>query len=105
MLEITTAHQSGWCVVKPAGRADAVTAQSLEDALQEAAGRHQKIALDLSALSYISSAGLRSVLQGARAAQAKNAEYVVCAPTAGVLKVLEMSGMHNILRILKGLPC
>jgi anti-sigma B factor antagonist len=105
MLEITTAVQSGWCVVKPTGRADAVTAQSLEDALQAAASGHAKIALDLSALAYISSAGLRSLLQGARAAQANNAEYVVCSPTPGVLKVLEMSGMQNILRIVKGMPC
>ncbi|MEQ1885457.1 MAG: STAS domain-containing protein [Bryobacteraceae bacterium] len=105
MLDITTAEQSGWFVVKAAGRADAVTAQSLEDALQAAAGEHQKIALDLSGLAYISSAGLRSVLQGARAAQTNNAEYVVCSCTPPVLKVFEMSGMQNVLRILKGLPC
>jgi anti-sigma B factor antagonist len=105
MLEITTANQSGWHIVKPTGRADATNSQELEDVLHAAAGQHPKIALDLSGLAYISSAGLRSLLQGARAAQAKNAEYVVCSPTAGVLKVLEMSGMQNVLRIEKGLPC
>jgi anti-sigma B factor antagonist len=105
MLDISTAEQAGWFVVKAAGRADAATAQSLEDALQAAAGEQQKIAVDLSGLSYISSAGLRSILQGARFAQAKNAEYVVCSCTPPVLKVLEMSGMQNVLKILKGLPC
>jgi anti-sigma B factor antagonist len=105
MLDITTNKQGDWCVVKPAGRADAVTAQALEDALHSAASEHSKIAVDLSALDYVSSAGLRSLLQGARAAGANNVEYLVCSPQAGVLKVLEMSGMQNILQITKGLPC
>jgi anti-sigma B factor antagonist len=105
MLEITTSTQAEWRIVKPVGRADAVTAQSLEDAITVAAAESPKIAVDLSALEYISSAGLRSLLQGARAAQAKSAEYMVCSPKPGVLKVLEMSGMQNILQITKGLPC
>jgi len=66
---------------------------------------HPKVAADLGKLDYISSAGLRAVIQVARAAQAKNAEFAVCSLSAPVKKVFDMSGMHHIMRIHGELPC
>lgn len=104
-MKISQDVRSGWCVVSPRGRADSVTASDLETALVAAASSHPKVALDLAALDYISSAGLRAVLQGARAAQTHRAEFVVCAPTSGVQKVFEISGMDRLIRLEGALPC
>jgi anti-anti-sigma factor len=87
------------------GRADAEAADELESALRAALELHPKVAADLGKLDYISSAGLRAVIQAARAAQAKNAEFAVCSLSAPVKKVFDMSGMHHILRIHGELPC
>jgi anti-anti-sigma factor len=45
------------------------------------------------------------VLQAARAAQAGQVEFAVCAPSAPVRKVFDMSGLHQILTIRGELPC
>lgn len=105
MLDITNESRSGWCIVGLKGRADAQVADTLDQALQNAVSANERVAVDLSALDYISSAGLRCLLQAARAAQAKGAEMVVCAPSNAVNKVFEISGMRRLIRIEEKLPC
>lgn len=87
------------------GRADAETADELERALRAAVEQHPQVAADFGAVDYISSAGLRAVLQAARAAQGHQAEFAVCRPRGSVKKVFEVSGMHHVLRIEEDLPC
>jgi anti-anti-sigma factor len=105
MIQMTQETRSGWYVVGVRGRADAEAADELESALREAVEAHPKVAADFAALDYISSAGLRAVLQAARAAQARNAEFAVCSLSAPVKKVFDMSGLHHVLRIHGELPC
>lgn len=97
--------ESGWCVVEIQGRADAEAADELELALRGAVEQHLKVAADFEAVEYISSAGLRAVLQAARAAQEQRVEFVVCRLPRPVQKVFDMSGMHHVLRIEGSLPC
>jgi len=104
MIETTQETRSGWCVVSVTGRADAEAAEQLEETLRGAVGQNSKVAVNLSGLSYISSAGLRALLQAARAAEGK-AEFAVCSLTASVQKVFDMSGLHHVLRIQGELPC
>lgn len=104
-MELTQEVRGGWCVVAARGRADSTTADELEDTLRKAVEQHRNVAADFAALDYISSAGLRAVLQAARAAQQHHVEFAVCRLTAGVKKVFDMSGMRQILRIEGELPC
>ena len=105
MIEVTEELRDGWCVVGVRGRADAEAADELESVLARAIERHSKVAADFAAVAYISSAGLRAVLQAARAAQARSAEFAVCRLSGPVQKVFNMSGMHHVLRIEGELPC
>ncbi len=105
MIEAKQESRSGWLVVGVTGRADAEAADALEAALRKAVDQHPKVAADLSALDYISSAGLRAVLQSARAAQAKDVEFAVCGMSPSVQKVFQMSGMQHVLTIHGELPC
>ena len=105
MLQLSQEMRSGWCVVSASGRADAETADELEKALRAAADSHPRVAADFAALDYISSAGLRAVIQAARAAQEAKVEFVVCSLTLPVRKVFDMSGLNQILRIEGELPC
>jgi len=105
MLEVTQETRSGWSVITVKGRADGETADQLETELRSAAEKHAKVAVDFSAVDYISSAGLRAVLQAARAAQGRNGEFTVCALSAPVKRVFDMSGVHHVLRIEGALPC
>ena len=105
MIDVTQETRGGWLVVRVKGRADAETADQLEAALRSAVDQHSRIAADFAALDYISSAGLRAVLQAARAAQSKDVEFAVCGMSAPVKKVFDMSGMQHVLTIHGELPC
>ena len=105
MIQLTEETKAGWCVVGVRGRADAESADELESALRAAMKTHTKVAADLGGLDYISSAGLRALIQAARAAQEKGVDLAICSPTASVKKVFDMSGLHQILNIYGELPC
>jgi anti-sigma B factor antagonist len=105
MIEVSQETRGGWLVVAVKGRADAEAADELETALRGAVDQHPKVAADFSALAYISSAGLRAVLQAAHAAQTRSSEFAVCGMSAPVQKVFNMSGMQHLLTIHGELPC
>lgn len=105
MIQVKQEMRLGWCVVGVRGRADGEAADALEEALRGAVEQNPKVAADFSALDYISSAGIRAVLQAARAAQGRSSEFAVCGLSAPVKKVFDMSGLHHLLQIHAELPC
>ena len=105
MIHVTEETKSGWRVLSVRGRADADAADVLEAAFRGAIDQHPKVAADFSALDYVSSAGLRAVIQAARAAEARQVDFAVCSLSPNVRKVFDMSGLHHILRIHGELPC
>jgi anti-anti-sigma factor len=105
MILITEETRAGWCVVGARGRADAEAADELETALRSAVEKSKQVAADFSGLNYISSAGLRAVIQAARAAQNAQVEFVICSLTEPVRKVFDLSGLHQILHVRGELPC
>jgi len=105
MIQLTEETRADWCVVGVRGRADAESADDLEAALRRALQSGHKVAADFTALEYISSAGLRAVIQAARAAQEAKVEFVICSLTLPVRKVFDMSGLHQMLQVREGVPC
>jgi anti-anti-sigma factor len=82
------------------GRVDAEKAPQLE-----AAGRkvletpYQKLLINLSAVQYLSSAGLCALLNLAKLAEAKHGRLFVCSPAPAVVQVFKLSGFDKILAI------
>lgn len=105
MIQTTEESRNGWHVVSVAGRADSEAASALETALRAAVDANPRVAADFSALTYISSAGLRSVVQAARAAQARQSEFVICSVNPMVRKVFDVSGLDKFIKIHGELPC
>jgi len=105
IIDISETLRDGWCIVNVKGRVDGLTADVLEKALIAAATANPQVAVDCSAVDYISSAGLRSLLEGARAAQGAKHRFVVCSPSLRVKQVFDISRMHLVLPIQEGLPC
>jgi anti-sigma B factor antagonist len=86
--------------IAPQGRMDAVTVPSLEAVIDEhlAAG-HIRLVIDLAAVTYISSSGLRSLLRARRQAQASGGDVALCDMSARVTEVFDMIGFNNLFRI------
>jgi anti-sigma B factor antagonist len=82
------------------GRIDAERAPEME-----AAGRrildtpYRKLLINMSAVQYLSSAGLCALLNLGKLAQSKNGRLFLCSPSAAVRQILKLSGFDKILAI------
>ena len=85
-------------IVEIVGRLDTTTAPALEKAINEDIGDAKNLVLDLKAVQYISSAGLR-VLLGAQKKMQKIGAMKVTNVCEAVMEVLEMTGFADILVI------
>lgn len=81
------------------GQLDAALAEKLEAELREIIrGGEHAILLDLSAVAYISSAGIRFLLKTYQALKKLGGSFGVVHPSPAVKSVLELSGMSLLLR-------
>ena len=81
-----------------AGRLDTITAPELETSLRESYAGVSKLVLDFAALDYLSSAGLRVILQ-AQKTMNKQGEMVIRNVNEGIKEVFEVTGFIDILTI------
>ena len=82
------------------GRLDTTTAPKLQEALLPEFESANQIELDFSELAYVSSAGLRVLLMGEKAAKAKGGKLTLVGVSAEIMEVFEMTGFADILTIL-----
>ena len=85
-------------IIEIVGRLDTTTAPALEKAINEDIGDAKNLVLDLKAVQYISSAGLR-VLLGAQKKMQKIGIMKVVNVCEAVMEVFEMTGFADILVI------
>jgi anti-anti-sigma factor len=85
---------------KPKGRLDAAAAAAHEKSIKELlVGEVSSLAIDLSEVDFLSSAGLRVLLSAAKAAQTKGGKVVLISPKPAVLEVLEVTGFDKLIQI------
>ena len=98
-MEIQSAEDGGVMVVRVSGRLDSVTSDALDKEVQTqlAAGR-TRLVFDLTALDYISSAGLRVLLMAARAVRGKGS-LALAAPQPRVRQVFDIAGVGGVVTV------
>jgi anti-sigma B factor antagonist len=88
-------------VVDMSGRLDSRTAGESGDRIVKIAqGGDKRVLLNLDKLDFLSSAGLRVILTGAKLLQGKRGELKICDAKSGVKTVLETSGFDSLIK-----PC
>ena len=85
-------------VIALAGRLDTTTAPAFDKTITEDISGTKHLVLDIKALEYISSAGLRVIL-GAQKKMQKIGSMKVINVRAEVMEVFEMTGFADILTI------
>ena len=86
--------------VTPEGRLDFDAATGFQEALERALGQAPAaLIIDGAALEYVSSAGLRAVLLGARAAQRAGVRFALCSLQPAVREVFDLSGFSRIIAV------
>ncbi len=92
--------EDGTVVVGLDGRLDPMTVTSVQDRLSGLIAQGPpRLVLDLSQLSYVSSAGLRVLLTTAKQVSAGQGKLILCAPQPHVKEVFDISGFSAILNI------
>ena len=81
-----------------AGRLDTTTAPELEAALNDSLNGVTKLVLDFSELEYLSSAGLRVLLQ-AQKTMNKQGEMIVRHINETISEIFEVTGFSDVLTI------
>lgn len=84
------------------GNVDTITAPELQQRLLAVFQKTNNAVVDLSAVPYMSSAGLRAMLLGQKTAQSKGGTMKVIGVQPAVMQVFELSGFVKILSIEQG---
>ena len=99
-MQIDCINQDGTIIIKAVGSMDATTTRIFVNACQEQldAGK-TKVAVDLSGIEYISSAGLRGVLTILKASRPLGATVSFCCLQPMVAEVFKISGFTTMMPI------
>jgi anti-anti-sigma factor len=99
MVEIETQAMKRVDLLTVNGRIDSSTAPDLDEALQDRmdAGRYNLV-LDMSGVSYLSSAGLRALVAALRACKKKGGDVRIATPSNRVSEVMQLAGLDSLFQ-------
>jgi anti-anti-sigma factor len=102
-FDLTTTAIGGLTRIDAAGDLDLVSAPRLEEELRRVIARSEgsDVLLDLRAVSFIDSSGLRAILVGSRAAAAAGITLRLCPGDGQVLRVIELAQVGDHLTLVE----
>ena len=103
-MEISTKEMKRVSLVTVSGRVDSATAPDFDKALQTLiqANRNQ-IVVDLKGVDYMSSAGIRALVSGLKAAKGGGGDLCIAQPSTRVRDVLDLAGLDAIFAVYEDL--
>ena len=104
LLIDTEAVVRGVIKVNLRGRLDVSGAQSIDATFSRLAGARQRLIVDLSRVSFIASAGLRTLILASRRIAADDGRMVFLLPDPSVESVLIASGIDRIVPVCRTVP-
>jgi anti-sigma B factor antagonist len=95
---MTVSAKDGYSIVELNGRLDILTFQTVGDRLTEIIGDGQKkLILDAQKLSYVSSAGLRVILQARKTLKPQGGGVIIARANDFVMDVMSTTGFTSII--------
>ncbi len=101
-MKVYIQEEEGYVVIRAEGRLDTNTALDFErECAPCIAGENKKMILDFSKLEYISSAGLRCILNMAKKLRSEGGSLALCGLRGLVEEVIMISGFDSFLTIFE----
>jgi anti-anti-sigma factor len=99
-MDVTISEMRRVTLLEVSGRVDSTNASQLGETLmsQIDAGRYQLV-IDLSRVSYMSSAGLREMVAAVKKVRQYNGDLRIATPSERVREVLDLAGLSAIFQI------
>lgn len=98
-MEVTTEQHGEAVIHRISGRIDTGTSAAAEPKLTAEVRQGKRVAMDMSAVAYVSSAGLRVVLMAAKLAKANRGAIALFGLQPMVRDVFAMSGFDKVVTI------
>ncbi len=98
-MEIIVSNETDNTIFTLSGRLDTATSPLLEKDLLEAIGHQRNVVLDFAGVSYVSSAGLRTLLIAQKSALKNSLQMRLRAITPDVMEIVKMTGFDTFLTI------
>jgi anti-anti-sigma factor len=95
---IKSERNGNTAVITVSGRVDSATAGTLDEELGKLVHRDNKIVLDLKDVSYLSSAGVRSIVRAAQSAEKSGGSLKLARIPNQVMQVLENVGLMQMFQ-------
>lgn len=96
-MELSDKHVDATAILSVAGRIDMTTSDAFRDRLVELLSSGNPLVVDMSGVSYISSAGLRALMLGSRQAHGAHTRFAVAAPQPVVMEIFKISRFDKVL--------
>ena len=102
-MEISTSQYKHCDMIRVTGRIDSATAPQLYDAINKLMDEnHYKIVLDMTGVDFISSAGLRVLVNTQKSCKRYNrGELVLSSVTGNIRAALDLAGFMPLFRIFE----
>ena len=98
-MKIDVKKKENEIVISAQGRIDTYTAEDFEKSLLEAIEQEDCVRLDFEEVEFISSAGLRALLNGQKKVDEDEKEMLVCNINEVVESVFVSTGFMNVLTV------
>ncbi|REA64199.1 anti-sigma B factor antagonist [Dyadobacter luteus] len=99
-MKVTLTDQEEITVVEVTGDIDSKTAPEFERNAKLATDRNDKIAIDLTAVEFMSSAGLRVLLMVYRNIKSQNGKVILVGVSEDIQDVMSTTGFINFFKIV-----
>ena len=98
-MTVTTTIEDGKLTLEVEGRLDTTTAPELEKVLKDNLGELKELELNLEKTVYVSSAGLRVLLNSQKIMTEREGSLLVTNVSEDVMDVLQVTGFTDIINI------
>lgn len=99
-VQVSWSREAGVLVASVSGRVDGANCTAFHEALKEGLAEGERtLALDCSRLTYMSSAGLRVLLEMTRTFRGPNRAMGLCGLPEGIDSVVRLSGFDKIIPV------
>ena len=102
-FSITSRAEGAATIIAPAGEVDLVTVHQLRETLRAAARESRRVVIDLRAVTFMDSSGLRLLVELQRASAADGFAFVVVRGPRSLQRLLELSGLEGRVRMVDDL--
>lgn len=98
-VEITTAEIDTGYVIRVEGEVDLSSSPDLRSVILKGCKTNGVLAVDLSAVGYMDSSGVATLVEGLKSCSGQKKEFVLLHPSEAVMKVLKLSRLDSLFDI------